>query len=92
MHTTAERKEALAAAAEQELRGLEGRGVLMAGNAFSPVLLIKGALNDDERAGATVLSGADGEALRSALTAIGWAPQDFCALAAVDRDGSRTTR
>ncbi len=32
--TTQERKEALAAAAEQELKGLEARGVRMAGNAF----------------------------------------------------------
>ncbi|MFR2951042.1 MAG: hypothetical protein ACLTKG_06865 [Collinsella intestinalis] len=39
--TTQERKEALAAAAEQELKGLEARGVRMAGNAFSPVVLAK---------------------------------------------------
>ena len=65
--TTGERKEALAAAVEQELGSLQARGVRIAGNAFSPVLL----------------SGADGAALRAALPAIGWEPQDFCALATV---------
>ena len=82
--TTAQRKEALAAAAEEELDSLVARGVLLAGNAFSPVVLVKGELNDAERsASIALLSGADGEALRSALSAIGWAPEDFCALASV---------
>lgn len=85
--TTQERKEALAAAAEQELRGLEARGVRMAGNAFSPVVLVKGELNDAERSGDPLLSGADGTALRAALGAIGWEPQDLCVLAAVAGSG-----
>ena len=81
--TAAERKEALAAAAEQELGSLQARGVRMAGNAFSPIVLVKGELNEAERSGGELLAGADGTALRSALAAIGWAPEDFCALAAV---------
>ena len=85
--TTQERKEALAAAAEQELKGLEARGVRMAGNAFSPVVLVKGELNDAERSGDPLLSGADGTALRAALGAIGWEPQDLCVLAAVAGPG-----
>lgn len=85
--TTQERKEALAAAAEQELKGLEARGVRMAGNAFSPVVLVKGELNDAERSGEPLLSGADGTALRAALGAIGWEPQDLCVLAAVAGSG-----
>lgn len=85
--TTQERKEALAAAAEQELRGLEARGVRMAGNAFSPVVLVKGELNDAECSGEPLLSGADGTALRAALGAIGWEPQDLCVLAAVAGSG-----
>ena len=85
--TTQERKEALAAAAEQELKGLEARGVRMAGNAFSPVVLVKGELNDAERSGDPLLSGADGTALRAALGAIGWEPQDLCVLAAVSGSG-----
>ncbi|MDO4436419.1 MAG: hypothetical protein Q4B77_00455 [Coriobacteriaceae bacterium] len=80
---TTEKKEALAAAVEQELASLQARGVIAVGNAFSPVLLIKGALNEDELAGGALLAGADGAALRSALSAIGWEPQDFCALSAV---------
>ena len=67
--TTQERKEALAAAAEQELKGLEARGVRMAGNAFSPVVLVKGELNDAERSGDPLLSGADGTALPPATEA-----------------------
>lgn len=85
--TTQERKEALAAAAEQELKGLEVRGVRMAGNAFSPVVLVKGELNDAERSGDPLLSGADGTALRAALGAIGWEPRDLCVLAAVAGSG-----
>lgn len=85
--TTQERKEALAAAAERELKGLEARGVRMAGNAFSPVVLVKGELNDAERSGDPLLSGADGTALRAALGAIGWEPQDLCVLAAVAGSG-----
>lgn len=81
--TTSERKEALAAAAEQELTGLQKRGVRVAGNVFSPIVLVKGDLNEAERAGGALLAGADGTALRSALLAIGWAPEDFCALASV---------
>ena len=81
--TAAERKEALAAAEEQELGSLQARGVRMAGNAFSPIVLVKGELNEAERSGGELLAGADGTALRSALAAIGWAPEDFCALAAV---------
>ena len=79
----AERKEALAAAAEQEFGSLQARGVRMAGNAFSPIVLVKGELNAVEQAGGVLLAGEDGTALRSALSAIGWAPEDFCALSCV---------
>lgn len=78
-----ERKEALAAAAEQELKSLQARGVRISGNAFSPILLIKGDLDEAERAGGELLTGADGGALRSALSRLGWEPEDFCALSAV---------
>lgn len=80
---SADRKAALAAQAKQEFESLERRGVVLAGNGFSPVVLVKGELNDDELAGAELLSGADGAALRSALSAIGYAPEDFCALSAL---------
>lgn len=84
---TTERKEALAAAAEQELASLQARGMVASGNAFSPVLLVKGILNEGELRGEGLLSGADGTALRSALSAIGWEPQDFCVLSAVSVAG-----
>lgn len=81
--SSSDRKEALAGAVEQELEALATRGVRMAGNAFSPIALVKGELNADELAGGELLAGADGHALRAALGAIGYAPEDFCALAAV---------
>lgn len=80
--SSSDRKEALAGAVEQELEALATRGVRMAGNAFSPIVLVKGELNADELAGGELLAGADGHALRAALGAIGYAPEDFCALAA----------
>lgn len=81
--TTAERKEALAAAVEFGLDELAARGVHVEGNAFSPILLIKGDLNAEERMGGALLAGADGKALRAALLAIGWEPQDLCVLSSV---------
>ncbi len=84
MQTSAEaKKQAILAATRQELDALCARGVRMEGNAFSPIVLVKGQLNDAEAAGGDLLAGADGQALRAALTAIGYAPEDFCALATV---------
>lgn len=78
-----DRKAALLAAEHQELDALRARGVRMAGNAFSSIVLVKGSLNEAERSGAPLLSGADGTALRAALLRLGYPPEDFCALAAV---------
>lgn len=85
-------KEAVVGAVEQELASLRARGVVMAGSAFSPIVLVKGALNAGERAGAVLLSGADGMALRAALGAIGYAPEDFCALASVAGEADDSER
>ena len=81
--TTAERAAALADQARQEMDALQERGVLMTGNGYAPILLVKGRLNAEEVAGGELMAGADGRALRAALSAIGWAPEDFCGLAAV---------
>ena len=81
-----ETRAAYLAAAEAELKSLEARGVRMEGDGFSPIVLVKGELNDAERAGAALLSGADGTALRAALLRLGYAPEDFCALATVAGD------
>lgn len=85
--SASETKEALAVAAEQELASLRLRGVRVAGNAFSPVVLVKGELNEAERSGCELLAGRDGTALRAALGAIGWQPEDFCALSAIMGEG-----
>lgn len=77
------RRTALLNAERQELEYLERAGVRMAGNAFSPIVLVKGELNDVEEASGELLAGADGKALRAALGRLGYAPEDFCALGAV---------
>lgn len=81
--TSAEKRNALLEMKRLELAGLEKRGVRVCGNAFSPIVLVKGELNDAERGGSRLLSGADGTALRAALERLGYAPEDFCALASV---------
>lgn len=87
MHASAQMKRAALEATRQELDALCARGVRMERNAFSPIVLIKGDLNEEERAGGALLGGADGTALRASCTAIGYAPEDFCALAAVAGEG-----
>lgn len=71
-----QKKEAIAQAAEQELASLAGRGVRIAGNACSPIVLVKGDLDEAERSGGELAAGPDGAALRKALGAIGYAPED----------------
>ena len=68
------RRELYVSKAQEELGSLAERGVITAGNAFSSVLFVKGELSEDEQAGARPLSGADGKALRAALSALGYAP------------------
>ena len=81
--SNADRRNALLAAAQQELDALAARGVCMRGNAFSAIVLVKGELNANELAGGELLAGADGAALAAALERLGYAPEEFCALSAV---------
>lgn len=60
-----------------ELADLGNLGVVMAGNAFSQVMLVKG---EPEADGGALLSGPDGDALRAALRALGYAPEDWAGL------------
>ena len=76
------------AKAQSELEDIARRGAVMAGNAFLSVLLLKGAPSHEERGGAKLLSGADGEALRAALQALGYAPEDWAGLAIWDGQGN----
>ena len=78
--SNADRRNALLAAAQQELDALAARGVRMRGNAFSAIVLVKGELNANELAGGELLAGADGAA---ALERLGYAPEEFCALSAI---------
>lgn len=82
-----DRRAVYLAKTRREIAMLADRGVRMAGNALSSVCLVKGDLSDAERAGAPLLGGPDGVALRASLTALGYAPEDWCGLAAVDEVG-----
>ena len=74
--------------ARADIASLEQRGVVMGGNAFSSILFLKGEPSDDELGGAPLLAGPDGTALRSALSALGYAPEDWCVMLTVGEDGS----
>ena len=78
-----------AAKTRAELAHLAKNGVLTAGNALSSVVLLKGVPNEAERAGGGVLAGADGVALRAALAKLGYAPEDWCAMACWDASGTQ---
>lgn len=80
-------RRAYLAATDEEFQRLAACGVRATGNAFSCIVLVKGELNDAERAGGELLAGKDGGALRTALLRLGYAPEDFCALAAVMGEG-----
>ena len=67
-----------------ELGDLAEAGVVMAGNAFSQALLLKG---EPERGDAKLLEGPDGAALRAALKALGYAPEDWVGLSTCDAEG-----
>ena len=71
-----------------EVESLVARGVVMAGNAFSSVLLVKGQPGEGEGGGESLLAGADGKALRAALAALGYAPEDWAGLATWDEGGA----
>ena len=62
-----DRHECYVAKARAELASLAERGVLMAGNAFSSILLVKGEPTAEERDGGAPFAGEDGTALRAAL-------------------------
>ena len=70
-----------------ELETLERRGMLVVGNAFSQVLVVKGGPGEAERGAAPLLGGADGAALRAAFAKLGYAPEDWCGLACWRADG-----
>ena len=82
-----ERHDSYVAKARVELESLAERGVLMAGNAFSSVLLVKGSPTAEEQAGGAPFVGEDGAALRAALQALGYAPEDWAGLAGWDDAG-----
>ncbi len=63
----------------EELDGLAARGLALAGHAFAPVLLLKGALNPAEAAGGELLAGADGTALAAAFDRLGYPADGWAA-------------
>ena len=81
------RRERVVAKARTELGGLAERGVVMTGNAFSQVLLVKGEPGEEEHGDMGLFTGPDGVALRKALQALGYEPQDWAGLAVWDDAG-----
>ena len=81
------RRRACLEKASAEADSLAARGVLMGGNAFSAVLLVKGEPSEAEKGGEAPFSGADGRALRASLERLGYAPEDWEWLLTVDGGG-----
>lgn len=83
------RKKAYVGKARYEVEALERQGVVMSGNAFAQVLFVKGQLDAGELddGGMNLLAGADGKALRASLAALGYEPQDWAALSAMNAAG-----
>ena len=81
------RRRAYVDKATAELEALAARGVRAGGNAFSEVLLVKGELVGGEKSGEPPFSGPDGTALRASLARLGYAPEDWAWLLAVDAAG-----
>lgn len=80
------RRAAYVAKTRAEVAALAARGVVVCGNAFSSVLIVKGELSADELAGGPLLAGPDGDALRKALVRLGYAPEDWAGLSALVMD------
>lgn len=72
---------------QKEANKLAKEGLNLEGQAFSPLLILKGKLSEAEKNGSELLGGADGKALRAALDALGYAPEDWCVAATINADG-----
>lgn len=80
-----ERKQAYLEKTTAEIRALEAQGILMGGNAFSQVVVVKG---DAEPEGRAPLTGPDATALKASFKVLGYAPEDWCFVLAYKADGS----
>lgn len=87
-HTNDDIRAAYLEVMQKETRELQDDGVNLAGQAFSPLLILKGNLSDAEKNGAELLSGPDGEALRAALDALGYPPEAWCTAATMQSSGA----
>lgn len=83
------RRKAYVDKSNRELAELATRGVVLAGNAFSSVVLCKGEMDSADAEG--LLSGADGDALRASLVHLGYEPQDWAGIATLDAQGNSLT-
>lgn len=75
--------------ARAELGDLAQAGVIMTGNAFSHVLLVKGEPEGPAADGSVprLLEGPDGKALHAGAGALGYAPEDWGGLSVNDAEG-----
>lgn len=74
------------AKSKAEISQLETMGVVLCGNAFSPILFVKG---EPEQAGVELLAGPDGVALHAALAALGYAPEAWAGISTIKKDGTQ---
>ena len=81
------RREAYMNKQRTELANLQEKGLIMAGNAMSSVVFLKGKLTQQDLGAEGLLSGADGVALHKSLGALGYEPQDWQALATTTLSG-----
>lgn len=78
----------IAARVSGECARIEELGFSSSGSAFAQVLFLKGNLSAEERTGAVLLSGVEGDALRAALKRLGYADEDWAALSTQKCPGS----
>ena len=77
-------REAAVAATRTRVGELANKGVTMAGNAFAPVVFVQGAFDSPDN---ELLAGRVGTALRASLERLGYDPQDWCAISALNDAG-----
>jgi len=83
-----DRREAYLDKARSELGDLAAAGVVSSGNAFSSVLLVKAEWPfEADGSSRPPLAGEDGVALRAALGALGYAPEDWMAISTIGAEG-----
>lgn len=73
-------KQSLLSKTTQELTNLLDNNMLIDGNPYASIVVVKRLLDKDSSTSDTFLHKDDGQALRKACVALGFAPNDFCGI------------